>query len=124
MPNLIIRTKLSSEEEQALKNLRHSRTGSTHAERAYYVLLSFKGLSPDEIAKQLNRNPHTIRCWLKRYRATGISGHEDIKGSGRPRGLRENAKQLLGELLDSSPKKYGYPQSGWQINLLISQLSI
>lgn len=118
-----IQIKLSSDEKAALKKLRQCRTRGNQAERAHYVLLSDKGISANEIANQLERNAHTIRCWLKRYKSQGISGLYDNKGTGRPRSLREASKKLLPKLLNNSPKNYGYQQSGWQINLLIEQLT-
>lgn len=113
---------LSKEEEEGLKKLRRSRVSGSYGERAHYVLLSSRGLSVKQIAQQLSRNPHTIRCWLKRYKSQGISGLYDLKGTGRPRHLREVTKEHLSQLLAHSPQAYGYQQSGWQVNLLLEQI--
>lgn len=118
-----INVTLSIEEREALESLRRSRTSGNHAERAHYVLLAEQGISAGQIGKQLTRNPHTIRCWIKRYLSRGIPGLCDIKGTGRPNHLRKGAKKLLPKLLEDSPKNYGYQQAGWQLNLLIEQLS-
>jgi len=107
-----IRITLSLKEKQALKQLRRCRAAGNQAEMAHYVLLCNQGYSVDEISKQLDRNPHTIRCWLKRYLSQGLSGLNDIKGTGRPRALREKSKKLLSTLLSHVPREYGYPQSG------------
>ncbi|HHM0508194.1 TPA: IS630 family transposase, partial [Legionella pneumophila] len=90
---------------------------------AYYVLLSSSGKSIGEISAQLSRNPHTVRCWIKRYLHFGISGLIDKNSSGRPNQLREKVKEELNQLLSVSPKEYGYQQSGWQINLQLDQLT-
>ncbi|MBI2786069.1 MAG: IS630 family transposase [Legionella longbeachae] len=114
---------LSDEQKQELLKLRNARTGKNTAERAYYVLLSSEGKSIDEISVQMNRNPHTIRCWIKRYLARGLSGLIDKCSPGRPDQLKADVKKQLNELLRESPKKYGYQQAGWQINLLLDQLN-
>lgn len=118
-----INVTISPDERKKLENVRRSRTSGNQAERAHYVLLAAQGISANKIAERLNRNPHTIRCWIKRYLSCGIPGLNDIKGSGRPNNLRNEAKKLLPKLLAASPKSYGYQQSGWQLNLLIEQLT-
>jgi transposase len=65
---------ITAEQKHELLKLRSSRTGKNTAERAYYVLLSSEGKSIAEISSQLKRNPHTVRCWIKRYLRAGISG--------------------------------------------------
>lgn len=114
---------LNAEQKQELLKLRKGRTGRNTSERAYYVLLSSEGKSIEEISKQMNRNPHTIRCWIKRYLTQGLSGLIDKCSPGRPAQLKTDVKERLNELLSDSPKKYGYQQAGWQINLLLDQLN-
>lgn len=114
---------VTDDQKQELLKLRHSRTGKNTSERAYYVLLSSEGKSIIEISEQMARNPHTIRCWIKRYLRYGMSGLMDKFSNGRPNQLREQVKKQIEQLLEESPKKYGYQQSGWQINLLLDQLN-
>lgn len=114
---------ITEEQKQELLKLRKARTGNNTAERAYYVILSSEGKTIDEISVQMNRNPHTIRCWIKRYLQYGLSGLMDKCSPGRPDQLKAKVKKQLNELLNESPKKYGYQHAGWQINLLLDQLN-
>ncbi|KTC69022.1 hypothetical protein Lbir_2216 [Legionella birminghamensis] len=121
MPKAITAVITDAQKEELFK-LRNSRTGKNTAERAHYVLLSSEGKSINKISEQMARNPHTVRCWIKRYLRYGISGLRDKSSRGRPNQLREEVRKQLNQLLEESPKKYGYQQSGWQINLLLDQL--
>ena len=55
----MIRITLDEAQTAALEQLRLKRQ-SNIGERAYYVLLSSQGLSVNDIANRLNRNPHTL----------------------------------------------------------------
>ncbi|MFH1252087.1 MAG: helix-turn-helix domain-containing protein, partial [bacterium] len=66
----MIRVILSYEEKMKLIKLREGSI-SEHSEKALMVLLSNEGKSPQEIGKLLQRNPHTVRDWLKRYKNEG-----------------------------------------------------
>ncbi len=122
MPKAIAAVITDAQKQELLK-LRQSRTGKNTSERAYYVLLSSEGKSIGEISEQMSRNPHTVRCWIRRYLRYGICGLMDKLSTGRPNQLRKEVKARLERLLEESPKKYGYQQSGWQINLLLEQLN-
>jgi DNA-binding CsgD family transcriptional regulator len=67
-----IKVVITQEQKQTLQKLRSSRAGKNIGERAYYILLSSSGKSIGEISAQLGRNPHTVRCWIKRYLRFGI----------------------------------------------------
>jgi transposase len=113
----MLKVSLTEEERQDLKKLRLSRK-SNRGERAYYVLLSDRGQSPPEIAKQLNRNIITVRLWLKRYLERGIVGLKSQKQAGRPAKKALIIESKLPELLNQTPQTYGYQEAGWQISLL------
>jgi len=113
----MIRISLTPEEMSALTQLRLHRK-SNIGERAYYVLLAGEGHSPPAIAKQLGRNIITIRLWLNRYIAGGISALSSKKQSGRPAKKAAYIESQLELLLSHSPSDYGYQEAGWQINLL------
>ena len=68
-----IRIILTPEQKEELVACRKHSDSKT-SERVLIVLLSHDGLSPNEIANQLKRHPHTIRDWLKRYQKQGIKG--------------------------------------------------
>ena len=113
----MIRITLDEAQTAALEQLRLKRQ-SNIGERAYYVLLSSQGLSVNDIANRLNRNPHTIRQWLNRYLELGIKGLRTKHQSGRPAVKASRLDSELETLLSSPPSDYGYQSSGWQVNLL------
>lgn len=113
----MIRISLSEEEKAALNRLRRDQK-SNIGERAHYILLSDTGKSVPEIAKHLSRNGHTIRLWLKRYLEEGIPGLKTKKQPGRPAKKALAIESQVQELLNKSPKDYGYQEAGWQLNLL------
>lgn len=113
----MLRISLTEQEIADLKKLRLNRNTNV-GERANYVLLANEGKSAPSLAMQLNRNIHTIRLWLRRYIAEGISGLVSIKQPGRPAKKAPVIEEQIEELLSKSPKDYGYQEAGWQINIL------
>lgn len=79
----MIRISLNESEREALTRLRLDRS-SNAGERAYYVLLADSGKSAPKTSKHLKRNIITIRLWLKRYMASGISWLMNHAPPGRP----------------------------------------
>jgi transposase len=75
------------------------------------ALLSYDGKSVPEIALMLKRNQHTIRDWLKRYRARGINGLSRNFSPGRPNTMRKKIKQYIEWIIGSSPINHGYQNS-------------
>jgi transposase len=49
------------------------------------VLLSLRGLPPAEIAVLLECHPSTVRRWISRFNAEGVSGLADRPRYRRPR---------------------------------------
>ena len=113
-----LKIKLSTKKQAALQQLKRKRN-SNIGERAQYVLLAAEGHRVSSIAKQLGRNKHTIRTWIKRYETEGTAGLNSIQPPGRPNQKAELVGKQLKELLNKSPRDYGYIQSGWQVNLLV-----
>lgn len=113
----MLRISLNDQETADLKKLRLSRN-SNIGERANYVLMAARGNAAPAIAIQLSRNIHTIRLWLRRYNAEGISGLMAKKQPGRPAKKAPLIESQIEELLSKSPQDYGYKEAGWQINIL------
>jgi len=113
----MIKISLTEQEMIELKKLRLNRHSNV-GEHAHYVLLAAQGKSAPAIAKQLNRNIITVRLWLHRYQAEGISGLKSRSLPGRPAKKALIIAAKIEELLSKSPKAYGYQESGWQVNLL------
>jgi transposase len=55
------------------------------ATRAVMVLLSVQGLAPVQVAALLDCHPATVRRWIGRFNAEGLTGLADRPRSGRPR---------------------------------------
>ena len=110
--------KLSQEEREELKTHRKSRH-SNIGERCFYVLLSAKGKRVKQIARQLGRNKHTIRTWLKAYQDFGIDGLKGSKPPGRPNKKEKKVSSMLSDIMSYSPSDFGYQEEAWTIDLLV-----
>src|ERR671926_1556105 len=97
----MIRLVLSPEEHALLEQTR--RTQPHLAERCHYVLLNAQGWSVPQIAQRLDRNEHTIRTWLKAYRAEGLAGLRNTPPPGRPATKGHGVTKQIEQLLVHSP---------------------
>lgn len=78
----MIRIELTPEQRDSLEKARRIRS-SNLAERCLAVLLSDRGQPVPAIAESLGRHEHTIRSWLKAYRAEGMEGLHYTPPPGR-----------------------------------------
>ncbi|MFQ5646797.1 MAG: helix-turn-helix domain-containing protein, partial [bacterium] len=69
----MIRVNLTEAEKLELERYR-GQSSSQNSEKAFMVMLNSEGKSAVKIGEQLNRNPHTVRHWLKSYLAKGLAG--------------------------------------------------
>ena len=67
----MIRVQLSDNQRRKLENYRRQ-ASSRDSEKALMVLMNAEGKSVPQIATLLKRHPHTVRDWIKRYKAYGI----------------------------------------------------
>ena len=117
----MIRLALSPEERARVEQAR--RTRPQLAERCHYVLLNAEGWSVPHIAQHLDRNEHTIRTWLKAYRAEGLAGLHNTPQPGRPGTKGHGVTAQLVQLLAHSPSHFGYIEEGWTVDLLRDYLA-
>jgi len=82
------------------------------------VLMNADGQNVADISYSLRRNPHTVRDWLKRYKAVGLPGLSRKFSPGRPDKKRERVKERIKEILSKSPESYGYLDSVWTVPLI------
>lgn len=114
----MIRIQLTEKKKKQLEHYR-GQASSKNSEKALMVIKSSEGKSPEEIAKILRRNPHTIRKWLKRYKKGEIKGLDRLYSPGRPNNLREKVKCIIEEILEKFPKDFGYQDGLWTVALIV-----
>jgi transposase len=102
----MIRIALTPEETSQLTTTRRRRRAQV-AERCRYVLLNAAGWSVPQIAQRFARNAHTIRKWLKAYRAQGLAGLDNAPPPGRPATKGQKLAQQLDTVLAQAPSAYG-----------------
>jgi transposase len=71
------------------------------ATRMVIVVLSAAGMSASEIADLLHYDPKTVRTWIARHHAEGITGLPDRPRSGRPRKGSPRLGQRIHTLLQT-----------------------
>jgi len=113
----MLKIQLSNEQRLELGIFR-KQASSKDSEKALMILLSNDGKSVPEIALMLKRNQHTIRDWLKRYKAQGIKGLRRNFSPGRPDTMREKIKQHIRKIIENSPLLYGYQDNTWSVPLI------
>jgi len=118
----MIKIQLSSEQRLKLESFR-KQASSKDSEKALMALLSNDGKSVPEIALMLKRNQHTIRDWLKRYRAKGINGLSRNFSPGRPSTMREKIKLYIEQIIGNSPINHGYQDSTWSVPLITYEVN-
>lgn len=111
---------LSKNEVKELKKLRR-KWHDYRRERALMILMNNNGKTAPEIAKILNRHPHTVRSQIRNYKDNGIEGLNRDYSPGRPKDLREEAIEKVKEWLQFSPQKYNFPHHQWTKKLLIKR---
>lgn len=118
----MIKIHLNSEQQQELEAFR-KQASSKDSEKALMILLSGDGKSVPEIALMLKRNHHTVRDWLKKYKAKGIKGLNRNFSPGRPSDLREKAQQHIQNIVGDSPVEHGYQDRAWSVPLITFEVN-
>jgi Helix-turn-helix domain len=77
--------RLTRAERSELERLAHARTAPARAvERARIISQAHTGAPAGEIATTCGVDPETVRRWLRRFNAAGLTGLEDRPRSGCP----------------------------------------
>ena len=115
---------LTSEEQQAIERLAHSRTASAReVERARMVWQASQGQRVPAIATLLHIHQQTVRLWLKRFNEAGLAGLGDLPRSVAP---PTYSSEVVGELIATSltdPQTLGLPFACWTMDRLESYLN-
>ena len=115
---------LTAPEEEAVKRLAHSRTEpARRVERAKMVWLSHEGKLAPVIAAELRLDPETVRAWLKRFNAQGVTGLEDGARSGRPATCTADEVGAVVAAALTNPKSLGLPFASWTLDRLAAYLN-
>src|SRR5579885_230061 len=115
---------MTAAEEQTIRQLAHSRTAPMRqVERARIIWQAHEGDRVPAIAVALHLNPNTIRGWLKRFNAHGLSGLAAAPRSGPPPTYsREQVGTVIATAL-SNPKDLGLPFGSWTLDRLETYLN-
>jgi len=117
----MIQVKLIDDVERKLEEYR-GQASSKNSEKVLMVLMSNNGKSAVEISRILKRHPHTVRMWLKRYQQEGIKGLDRRYSPGRPKWLRKEIKICIEDILEKSPRDFGYHVGLWTVALMVHYL--
>jgi transposase len=124
MPMVLKVRTLTSEEQQAIERLAHSRTASAReVERARIVWHASQGLRVPAIATLLHIHQQTVRLWLKRFNEAGPSALQDLPRSGAPPTYSpEEVSEVIATSL-TDPQTLGLPFACWTMDRLEAYLN-
>ena len=88
-------------------------------ERYQAVKLVLEGFQMKEVARMINRDPHTIGNYMKSYKKGGIEALQPKKQSGRPKRLTQAQEEELLEIIAyKTPEEVGFPaRANWTLSL-------
>lgn len=111
---------LTQPERDELNQITKTRTAEfRRVERAEMMLLYANGESVPAIAERLNTNaPKVYRCIDKALDFGALNALDDIKRSGRPAEITDDAKTWIVSLACQKPKALGYSYEVWTTRLL------
>jgi transposase len=115
---------LTTEEEQGLREVAHSRTAEARLrDRARICWLSHQGQAVGAITRAVGMADGTVRLWITRFNEAGLEGLRDRRRGGRP--ATYTAEQV-GELIATSltdPQELGLPFGSWTLDRLAAYLN-
>jgi len=123
---------LTTDERRELEGLaRRHKTGQQLAERARIVLRAGDGLNNSEIARELAREPDTVRLWRQRWlRGSGVALADlpvaarlaDAPRSGTPARITPEQVARIVALACEAPGESGRPISQWSTTELAAEI--
>lgn len=111
---------LSEAEQRELRQGARREVGRV-AERMRMVLLSARGYSVPQIATIFECDEASVRRWIERFEATGVSGLRDRPRSGRPPSASAAARDQVRRLIEAAPPEEAQP-GYWSVPLLVLHL--
>jgi len=112
--------KVSEAEQTALDELYHATKDVRIRTRAQMVLLAIEeGANAEQIAKIVRKDAETVRRWLKRFNAEGITGLQDAPRCGAPAQVTTAFRTRLLEVVRRRPRSLGLSFSLWTLQRLV-----
>lgn len=88
--------------------------------RAQMILLGAENkLTATQIAKIVRQDEQTVRRWIKRFNAEGISGLFDEPKSGSPKQVTDAYRERLLVVVRRRPRSLKQPYSLWTLQRLV-----
>ena len=81
-----------------------------------------EGLSAPEVAAKMGLCGATVRFWLKRFNARGLTGLEEDMRSGRPPTYSAEERSAVITAALSRPSDLGLPFASWTLDRLVAYL--
>ena len=115
---------LTEEEQAAIEKLARSRTApARQVERARIIWRASQGTMAPVIAAALGLTAYTVRNWIKRFDAQGLTGLEDQPRRGRPPTyMPEQVARVIATAL-TDPKSLDLPFASWTLDRLATYLN-
>lgn len=92
-------------------------------ERAKIIRLASEGQSVLQIARSVGMSANSVRLWMKRFLAAGMTGLEDAPRSGAPPRYTAEVKGLIIATALTPPLDLGQSFASWTYERLTTYLS-
>ena len=113
---------LTADQRQQLQHLARRGRDARVVRRAQALLWLDQGEHPIAVAQRLAVTRESVYAWARRLRREETNSLaqrlRDQPRSGRPRGKRQAAQQMVQKVMNTDPSKYGYWAEGWTLGLL------
>lgn len=114
--------KLTKAEQAQITRLIRSKEDARIVRRAQMIRLSSQGKKTSEIAKMWGVTGATVCRTIQNFNAVGLKSLADKPRKGRPRKTTNRYVSLLKEVVQKSPRDFGYPFSSWTLDRLREHL--
>jgi transposase len=124
MPKLLAVRELTEDEQAEVRRLAHSRTAAARlVERARIVWLSAAGRRVAAIAAEVGCHAQTVRLWLTRFNAGGVTGLHDQPRPGCPATYTAEQIGAVVAAALTDPQELGQPFADWTYDRLAVYLN-
>lgn len=113
---------LTFSQRQQLQKSLHQNLSVSYAKRIQIMLLADEGKSQTEICRILGSTNATVRHWMQLARC-GMVHQWQHNPVGRPKKVSQAYMKRLEELVNHSPRDYGYAFKRWTANWLRKHLA-